>query len=169
MSRETTKPDIQAYLSMYVKSNLRKLAKILYPKLERSYFESVAKTLQVTKIYRNIICAHLGKVMTAEIVSEMADFLVQHKRTSWVFCTGRFKDHLILSIRTTNTKAEAGRLIKKMVSTPNTVGGHEMMAGGYVPLQSGKEEAINDVEQKLTDKFVHLMGYTESDWKPLIQ
>jgi hypothetical protein len=76
---------------------------------------------------------------------------------------------LILSIRTTNPKAEAGTLIKKIVSDPNTAGGHGMMAGGFVPLNSEKTEDIKEVEEKLTDRFVRLMGYSDPDWRLLSQ
>ena len=110
MGRETTGPDIDAYLSVYVKANLKKLSQIIFPKLPRTYFVLVARALEQAQLYRNLVCSHLGPVPTPEMVAEMADFLVRQERITWAFCTGRFKDSLILSLRTTNTDVNAGQV-----------------------------------------------------------
>jgi len=138
LNREVNRRDIDAYLHVYTKAKLKKLAQIMVPPLPRQYYINVAKTLRKAVTYRNLICANLGDVSAAEIVSEMADFLVRHERISWSFCTGRYRDRLILSLRSTNTKADAGTLVKKLVENPNTVGGHGMSAGGYVDIQNMK-------------------------------
>ncbi|NIS37901.1 phosphoesterase, partial [Candidatus Saccharibacteria bacterium] len=89
LGREATKRDIDSYLHVYVKSSIRKLAQITYPKLPRSYFSTLAKALKKTYIYKNLICSHLGDVPNAEIVAEMADFLLRHERVGWSLCSGR--------------------------------------------------------------------------------
>ncbi len=168
LNREVHKRDIDAYLSVYVSSNLRKLARIMRPPLPRHYFISVAKTLQKTVTYRNLICAHIGDVPTVEIVSEMADFLVRHERISWCMCTGRFKDRLILSLRTRIANAEAGKLLQKLVRNSKTVGGHGMSAGGFIDISDMKKNDVDILENKIGTEFAGLHNYDNPDWKSLL-
>ncbi|MEJ2721977.1 MAG: DHH family phosphoesterase [bacterium] len=166
MGRETSRNDIDAYLSVYVKANLRKLSQIMFPTLPRDYFVVLGRALQQAKLYRNLVCSHLHEVPTPEMVAEMADFLVRHERISWAFCTGRFKDNLILSLRSTNEDAHAGRLIRKLVGSDYLAGGHGMTGGGYVPIEDEDGESL---EQLFTDRFLEAMGFPDADWKPLLE
>ena len=169
LGRETRKEDIDAYLFVYVKSNIRKLAQIIIPKLPHSYFVTLVSTLQHTMTYRNLICAQLGNVPSAEIVSEMADFLLRHRQIGWVLCMGRFKNNLIVSIRTSNEKGNAGKLIKNLVSNPKNVGGHGMIAGGNIPFESKGKNDLKNLENKLTQDFARLLGYDKVEWKRFIE
>jgi nanoRNase/pAp phosphatase (c-di-AMP/oligoRNAs hydrolase) len=168
LGRETTKRDIEAYQSVYPKSNVKKYAKITFPKLKHSYFVILGKTLYKANVYRNLILAHIGNIPTPEIVAEMADFLLRHKRISWCLCSGQFKDRLILSIRASNPAAQASKLVKLLVPDPNTVGGHERSAGGYIQLSNGKKQEIMELETKLSRDFARELGYDRADWKPLL-
>lgn len=167
LKREVNKRDIDAYLYVYVRCNLRKLAKIMLPPLPRQYYLSVAKALQKAKTYRHLVCAHLGDVPSAEIVSEMADFLVRHERISWSLCTGRFKNKLIISLRSVNPKARAGVMAQKLVNNKRTAGGHGMYAGGFLDISTMKINDVQILENKMSKKFAELHNYDNPDWKSL--
>jgi len=168
LKREVNKRDIDAYLHVYMRSNLRKLASIVFPALPKSYFLNVSKTLQKAKSYRNLILVHLGNTSSAEIVPEMADLLVRHERISWSLCTGRFKDRLVLSLRSRNTKAQAGKMVRGLVKSSKTVGGHDTYAGGYVDISDMKENDIIILENKMSKKYAELHNYEKPVWKPLL-
>jgi hypothetical protein len=138
------------------------------PPLPRQYFMSVAKTLQKAVTYRNLVTAHLGEVKAAEIVSEMADFLVRHERISWSFCTGRIKNRLIISLRSTNSKAEAGLLVQKLVKNSKNVGGHGMSAGGFIDINGMNQNDLQIIENKMSKAFAELQNYSNPEWKSLI-
>ena len=137
------------------------------PALPRMYFLSVAKALRKAMTYRNLIRAHLQEIPAAEIVSEMADFLVRHERISWSLCTGRFKNRLIISLRSRAAKAEAGKMVKKLVNNSKTVGGHGMYAGGFIDISEMKKSDIEDLENKLSKDFAEIFNYDNPDWKSL--
>jgi hypothetical protein len=92
---------------------------------------------------------------------------VRHERISWAFCTGRFEDKLILSLRSTNPNAKAGQLIRKLVKNDYLAGGHGMTGGGYVPIEED-EECDESLEDRFTARFLKLMGHNQADWKPLL-
>jgi nanoRNase/pAp phosphatase (c-di-AMP/oligoRNAs hydrolase) len=168
LNREVHKRDMDAYLYVYIRSNLKKLGKIMRPQLPRQYFLSVANTLKKAETYRNLVTAHLGEVNSAEIVSEMADFLVRHERISWSFCSGRLKDRLIISLRSRNPKAEAGKLVQKLVDNTKTVGGHGLSAGGFIEIGGMNKNDIEIIENMLSKKFAGLQNYNNPEWKPLL-
>jgi nanoRNase/pAp phosphatase (c-di-AMP/oligoRNAs hydrolase) len=167
LGRETHKQDIDAYFLVYPKASMRKLSRISQPKLPRSYFMMLAKTLDQARVFRHLLCAHLGDVPNPETVGEMADLLLRHQRISWILCTGRFKRHLILSMRSSNPTAKAGKLIRKLVPDPQNAGGHDMFAGGRIALDRLPETDIAILELRLSQQFAKLLGHPGADWKPL--
>jgi nanoRNase/pAp phosphatase (c-di-AMP/oligoRNAs hydrolase) len=169
LGREASRRDVEAYLSVYIKSNIRILAEITLPKLPRSYYLALAKTLERAYVYRNLIYAHIGDIPASEIVAEMADFLLRHERIGWSMCTGRFKEKLIISIRTMNPDAHADELIKSMVSDSNNVGGHEMIAGGFIPLQEGTNQEVMEIQVKLSREFAEKLGHPKAHWRSLFE
>ncbi|GAB4377984.1 MAG: DHHA1 domain-containing protein [Calditrichia bacterium] len=169
LGRETSQRDIQAYLAVYVKSSIRTLAQITLPKLRHSFFVMLARALQNAVIYRNLILAHLGPVPNPEIVPEMTDFLLRHQRIGWSLCTGRFRGQLIISLRTSKTGAKAGEFVRKLVSKSHTVGGHDQIAGGYVPLNNMSRKELLELQEKLTHEFATLHGYEKAEWQPLLK
>ncbi len=171
LGREADKRDVQAYLKVFTKSSMRKLAKIFHPSLPRAYFIMVAKALNKAKSFRNLICAHLGEISTPEIVAEMADFLLRHQRIGWSLCTGRFGDDLIISLRASNPKAKAGKFVRQLISRQikaplNKVGGHDMTAGGRIPLKDILKDDVVELETRLSQDFAQLKGYKDVEWKP---
>jgi nanoRNase/pAp phosphatase (c-di-AMP/oligoRNAs hydrolase) len=169
LGRETSKRDIQAFFHVYSLASMKKLSRIAYPSLPREYYLSLSRTLKKTLVFRHLILAHTGPVPTPEIVSEMADMLVRHKGISWSLVTGRFKDNLLLSIRSTNPHAKAGKLIKKLVPVSSNAGGHDSFAGGRISIDKLSGGEINTLEKKLTEKFAALMGYKQAEWKSLME
>jgi nanoRNase/pAp phosphatase (c-di-AMP/oligoRNAs hydrolase) len=173
LGREASRRDIQAYFKVFTKSSMRKLAQIIHPSLPRSYFVAVAKTLHRAKTFRNLICAHLGDITTPDMVAEMADLLLRHERMGWSFCTGRFADELIISLRSSYPRAKAGKLVRRLISNRmksaiDKVGGHDMTAGGRIPLTDSPGGDASDLEDKLSQNFAQALGYKEVEWRPLL-
>ena len=168
LGRETSRRDIDAYLNVYPRANMRKLARIAYPKLPHSYFTTLGSGLKRALTYRHLICVHLGDIPIPELVAEIADLMMRHKHIGWVLCTGRFSDNLIISLRSSNPKAQAGKIIKRVVPNRNMAGGHDTFAGGMIPLSDYSGDNTDHLEEHLTEEFSRIMGYPDADWKPLL-
>ena len=80
----------------------------------------------------SLILSHLGTVEQPDIVPEIADLLLRMEGKTWSLCTGFFGERLYLSIRTTNSRADAGSVMRRLVGRRGKGGGHGMMAGGWV-------------------------------------
>jgi len=169
LGREASRRDIQAHMAVYPKASMRKLARIIHPKLPRSYFITLKEAISRAMSFRNAICAHVGEVPYPEVVAEVADLLLKHERISWVLCTGRFDDELVISIRSSNRNAKAGKLIQRLVPDRNRAGGHDTFAGGKILLSGNQKEEIDALEENLSNRFVQLLGYENAECKPLIE
>jgi len=167
LGREAHDNDFDAYFLVYPKASMRKLSRISLPKLPHTYFAMLAKTLDRSTAFRHLICTHLGDVPNPETVAEMADMLLRHQRISWVLCTGRFQKALILSMRSSNPDAKAGKVIRQLVPERHNAGGHDLFAGGKISLNGLSDTDIAILELRLSKQFAELMGFPYADWKPL--
>ena len=76
------------------------------------------------------------------MVPEVADLLLRLQGKTWSLCTGLFNDRIYLSIRTTNARADAGRVMRRLVGRRGKGGGHGMSAGGWVEVGDYSPEGL---------------------------
>ncbi len=169
LGKETNKRDIDAYLAVYSKANIRKLAKITHPKLPKSEFIFLHRALEQALVYRHLVCTQLGDISNPDFVGEIADMMLRMKGIGWSLCTGRYHKYLILSLRSSNPKAKAGSFIQKLVRNKRYGGGHDLSAGGKIKLNSNTEKEVNEIENRVLENFAGLLGYHQVEWKKLIQ
>ncbi|MBN1543198.1 DHH family phosphoesterase [candidate division KSB1 bacterium] len=168
LGREASARDIRAYLAIYPHASMRKLSRIIYPKLSTDYFISLQTALARARIYRQLICAHIGPVHAPEIVAEVADLLLRRRKTTWSLVTGRYQNSLYLSLRSSNLGARANRMIQSLVPHRENAGGHDQFAGGRIDLDSHTDEQIEQLENRLTLAFAKKFEYKNAEWKTLI-
>ncbi|MDZ7392037.1 MAG: DHH family phosphoesterase [candidate division KSB1 bacterium] len=167
LGRETSLRDVRAYYAVLPLSSARKLARIVHPKLPRSYFAILARTLARARTFRHLIVANIGEVPGPDAVAEMADMLLRCSRVSWSLCTGRFGGNLVVSVRASSPRAQADRLVKSLVLDRRNAGGHGTFAGGVIPLGSNPDKA-EEIEERLCREFARRLGHDVSEWRPLV-
>jgi len=153
LGREASERDARAYLSLLKTANLKALARIQNPPRPRSFFSTLARAIQRAFVHKQVIGVHLGEVPTPDLVAQMADFLLSHEGMRWSLCTGRFSDNLHVSLRARNPRAQAGRLLRRLLGGGTRGGGHSMMAGGSLPLGQAPEEKWRQAEEEVTSRF----------------
>jgi len=166
---QAAEADVRAYMSLFSSANMRTLSKIEFPSLPRSYFVYIERALENAFTYRNIIGSQVGVIDNPDIIPEFADLLLRHEKATWSICLGRFQDRLIISVRTSNPRAEAGRIVSRLVGRKGRAGGHGMMAGGWLSCPSTDEKELRFFEEKVVRRFLTLLGKRESaTLEPLI-
>lgn len=160
LGREAGPRDVSAYLALMPRTNPKLLGRIQHPPRERSFFEILGRAIQNAFVYRTVIGVHLGPVQHPDHVAQTADFLLTLEKMRWSICTGRYKGQLHVSLRSTNPKARAGRLLRKLLG--GSGGGHQMIAGGAIPLGAeASEQAWHFKEEALTLEFLKALGFVE--------
>ncbi len=132
--REASGPDRWMHDYLLPLIDKGRLAKIQHPRLPLGYFETLHAALGNLEGVGNLAACHLGVVDQPDIVPEVADLVVRLRGKTWSLTSGVFEDRLYLSIRTTNARADAGRLMVRLLGRRGKGGGHGTMAGGWVAL-----------------------------------
>lgn len=112
--------------------NPRALGRIQSAPLPLAYFRNLHDALEHLETVASLVISHLGPVDHPDIVPEVADLLLRLEGKTWSLATGLYNDRIYLSIRTTNARADAGRVMRALVGRRGKGGGHGMMAGGWV-------------------------------------
>jgi nanoRNase/pAp phosphatase (c-di-AMP/oligoRNAs hydrolase) len=160
---------VDAYLWLLVRANKRLLAQIIHPKVSRYYFVTVGRALNSAFFYRNVIGARLGDVAQADVIAQTADLLLTHERMTWAICTGFVGDQMVVSARSSNGKANLGRLMRKLVAKKGTAGGHELTAGAQIDCRDLVPAERIRLEEGLVTDFIRLVTHQKNvDPKPLL-
>ena len=163
LGREATKPDRDAYLVLFPLANKTLLHSITRPRLPREYFIALHSALEHANLYGKVLVASLKGVQFPELVSELADLLVRLEGTETVLCLGHYSTEIILSIRTSSEKINAGELILKLVAGIGSAGGHGMMAGGKIDVTDNSEAAMKALEALLTERLLAELAVPERE------
>jgi nanoRNase/pAp phosphatase (c-di-AMP/oligoRNAs hydrolase) len=162
LGRDVCEADRKAYLALFPRANWGLLSKIRRPGLEKIHFTYLARAIANALTYKHAIATSLGRVEYADIVAEVAEMLLELRRISWALCTGRYKDTILLSLRTSRAKGRAGTVARRIVGAGNTAGGHDMIAGGQVDCSGKSEQERDEMERRLIETFFRKMGKQET-------
>jgi nanoRNase/pAp phosphatase (c-di-AMP/oligoRNAs hydrolase) len=162
LGREAREKDLEAYLALFPLSNKKILSSIEHPKLSRDHFITLNRALHHSSVYKNAIATTLGEISNPDFVPFTADFLLRLERMSWAICLGRYHGKIIVSIRTTNAKGEAGRFLRRLIGKRGTAGGHGMIAGGQIACGDGEHETCTKIEDEIIQDFLKKLGYKDA-------
>ena len=151
--REASGPDKRVYDRLLPQVRKEDLARIQHPRLPLSYFALLHRALEGLVGVDNLVVSHLGTVPQPDIVPEIADLLLRMEGRTWALCTGRHDERLYLSLRTSNGRADAGRLMRRLVGSQGRGGGHGTMGGGWVPAGADAERQ----QQRLTERLARAL------------
>lgn len=166
--REYSAIDKAAYDYIHPLADIRALARIQNPRLPLSYYRILHQGLRRLESVGTLVVSHVGSVEQPDIVPEIADLMLRLKGKTWSLCTGVFGDRLYLSIRTTNSRADAGRLMRRLLGRRGKGGGHGMMAGGWIPLDQAGFKNPESLQNSLAARLAKYLKKNPERLAPLI-
>lgn len=161
LGRGATPKDTQVYSALFVHANKKILSQIENPKLPRDYFMTLSRGLHQAEMYKHAIVSNLGEISVPDFVPIVADLLLKCERASWTLVTGRYKNRVLVSVRTTRPHGDAGRFLRRVIGNLGTAGGHDMMAGGQVRCESTDDSSCDSVEKEIQTRFLKKLGFKE--------
>jgi nanoRNase/pAp phosphatase (c-di-AMP/oligoRNAs hydrolase) len=149
------KPEIiNTYLKLLPLCDIRALARIQNPRHSRRFFVTVVRAIQRASIRRRLIISHLGQVENPDLVSQMADFFLACEGIEWTFCSGRYGEHLHVSLRIANPEGSAGELLRDLFSDRGQAGGHGHIAGGRIKVGANVDAVEWErIEEQLSSRL----------------
>ncbi len=168
LGREANHVDLKLLERLMPLAKLRLLGQIRHPVRSRNYYRTVARAMREVVIARNTCVCHIGSVDEPEMVAEMADFLVSMERITWCLTTGYVDGNMALSLRTTQTHAEAQKVMKKILNGLGKGGGHGMLAGGL--MTCANLEGYQNRLTLITRRFLSQLHRKQTEnLKPLVE
>lgn len=152
-AREFTGPDKAIYDHFFPQADHRLLARIQSPRLPLTYFRILHEALEGLEGVDSLVISHLESVDQPDIVPEIADLLLRLEGKTWSLVTGYYGERLYLSIRTTNPRADAGALMRRLLAQRGKGGGHGMMAGGWIDASRAPSGDRRELQRKLGAKL----------------
>ncbi|HEX2165493.1 MAG TPA: DHHA1 domain-containing protein [Thermoanaerobaculia bacterium] len=165
--RESAGPDKDLYDHVFPLVDKRALAKIQASRLPVDYFRNLHTALENLSAVESLVVTHLGVVEQPDIVPEVADLLLRMEGKTWSLATGVYGDRVYLSIRTTNARADAGRIMRQLVARNGKGGGHGMLAGGWVAITPGYAETPRLLQEQLARRLARSLKKNPEKLQPI--
>jgi nanoRNase/pAp phosphatase (c-di-AMP/oligoRNAs hydrolase) len=146
LGRQTTPQDIEAYLWLFPRADKDAMGAIEHPALPIEYFALSHTAVERAQVYDSAVVIPLGPLYAPDMVAEVAERFLSLEGMRWSLAYGEYLGDLYWSLRTTDRRANAGRLIREIIEPRGgSAGGHGAMAGARLPLKglsAGKARAL---------------------------
>jgi nanoRNase/pAp phosphatase (c-di-AMP/oligoRNAs hydrolase) len=159
LERETTEPDVEAYLWLFPKADTQALSQIEHPRLPEDYFRLFHAAVEKARVYGDAVICDLGRVYYPDLVAEVADRFLSMADTRWSLAFGEYRGNLYFSLRTRDRRMNAGKLIREVIEAAGgSAGGHGSMAGARLSVKGLSPAARRRLVDPLVRRFLQEFG-----------
>ena len=151
--RNTLVEDIEAFQYLFPFSDHHVLRKIEISDLSLKDLKIFHKAFERKYVIKDRIFAHLDEVSSADLLVEIAEFMLKIHDISWSIVSGIYQDNLIIIIRNDGSRKDAGKLVRQAFSLIGCAGGHHSMARAEIPLNN-LTKVINGLSSPKIERFV---------------
>jgi nanoRNase/pAp phosphatase (c-di-AMP/oligoRNAs hydrolase) len=141
--------DVKQFRYLFQFANMNRLKKIEKSEFrvdDLDYFKIAVENRIVT---RKGIYSHLGKVPSADLCVQVADFFTRIHGVGWVFVSGVHEGKVIIIIRNDGSRKDAGKVVTAAFGDYGPAGGHEGAARAEIPLSTLKKMGIQGYSSSL--------------------
>jgi nanoRNase/pAp phosphatase (c-di-AMP/oligoRNAs hydrolase) len=158
LERQTLEPDVDCYLWLFPRIDRNLLAEIEHPQLPLRYFQLYHQAIEKARLFTGAVITDLGEVYSPDMVAEVAERLSFLEEAKWSLASGSYRSQLYLSLRCSDRRMNAGRLIREACEGfGGSAGGHGSMAGARIPLV-GTRETRAALKREVVRRFKAAFG-----------
>lgn len=134
--RKAFNEDIKAFhfLSRHISMSL--IQQIEYSEIHPSFLKYFQQAFNSRVMRRGKVFVHLGHVSTPDVCVLVADFFLKVQGVNWTFVSGVFGKKLVVIIRNSGLRFNAGKLAEKAFAHFGSAGGHKTMARAELPVSA---------------------------------
>ena len=158
--------EIAAAQFLYPYTNKRRLAKIENARVPQVYFRAFRDAIERAVIYDRVVISILPEVQYPDMVAEVADFLLRLDDVEWACAIGTYNQNLHVSLRTTEREVNAGDILQRVLGS-DSAGGHDMTAGGRVPVPKPGRAAAAKAAEGVRNTLLTVLGSSGAP-RPLV-
>ncbi|HET9555472.1 MAG TPA: DHH family phosphoesterase, partial [Anaeromyxobacteraceae bacterium] len=159
LGRQTTPQDVEAYLWLFPRVDKDAMGAIEHPALPAAYFALSHTAIEQAIIHDDAVVAPLGRLYAPDMVAEVAERFLSIEGMRWSLAYGEYEGDLYYSVRTTDGRSNAGKLIREVIEPRGgSAGGHGTMAGARLPLEGRGRLAMKRLEAAVVRDFLEAFG-----------
>jgi nanoRNase/pAp phosphatase (c-di-AMP/oligoRNAs hydrolase) len=159
LERETTPPDVEAYLWLFPRVDTAAISRIERPRLPEDHFRLFHLAVEKARIHGDAVLCDLGKVYHPDLVAEVADRFLSMGDVKWSLAWGENRGSAFYSLRTRDRRMNAGKMIRDIIEREGgTAGGHGSMAGARLPLRGKTSIARSRLLARVERAFLREFG-----------
>ena len=169
LGRQTTPADVDAYLWLFPLVDKQALAEIEHPRLPAQYFRLYHAAIERAQVFGRAVVCDVGSLYAPDMVAEVAERFMFLEGMKWSLAYGEHGGHLYFSLRTSDRRMNAGRLIREVIEERGgSAGGHGSMAGARVAVRDLDELARKRLEGEIVQALLRGMGVRARKGRPLV-
>jgi nanoRNase/pAp phosphatase (c-di-AMP/oligoRNAs hydrolase) len=159
LGRQTTTQDVDAYLWLFPMVDKEALAEIEHPKLPEEYFVLYHTAIERAQVFEDAIVCDLGEIYAPDMVAEVAERFMYLEGMRWSLAFAAFGEDIFFSLRTSDRRTNAGRLIREVIEgRGGSAGGHGMMAGARLSVKGLSDAARRRLRDEVVRAFLDAFG-----------
>jgi nanoRNase/pAp phosphatase (c-di-AMP/oligoRNAs hydrolase) len=161
LERGGTKADLEAFSFLYLLANHNALRKIERPELSAAALDVLAQGLTRRQVRGGVFFSHLGRVATADLIPQFADFGLRAEGVEWSVVSGVVGDAVHISVRNVGYVRSAGEVTRAAFGDLGSAGGHRTMAKAVLPLPTllgSGTPAVGACEERIIERFLRALG-----------
>jgi nanoRNase/pAp phosphatase (c-di-AMP/oligoRNAs hydrolase) len=159
LGRQTTKQDVDTYLWLFPMADKDALGEIEHPKLPEEYFRLYHTALEKAQVFDDAVICDLGAIYAPDMVAEVAERFMYLEGMRWSLAFGEYEDALYFSVRTSDRRMNAGRLMREVIEERGgSAGGHGTMAGARIPVKGRSAAAKRRLRDGVVRAFLETFG-----------
>lgn len=159
MCRGVSQLDLEMFYRIFKLCDNDFIASLSMSTIQLNDLHAYANAINSIKVYNNISFANTGNDCPEALIATISDFMLDLDEVNLSVVYSDKKDGIKLSIRS-DTKYDAGLITQNALEGIGNGGGHELMAGGFVPTQAeiNSKMMIADLEERFVDTVQRLYG-----------
>jgi nanoRNase/pAp phosphatase (c-di-AMP/oligoRNAs hydrolase) len=159
LGRQTTPADVDAYLWLFPMTDKEALAQIEHPRLPIEYFQLYHTAIERALVWESAVVCDLDDVYAPDMVAEVAERFLFLDDVKWSLAFGEYEGQLYFSLRTSDRRMNAGRLIREVIEERGgSAGGHGPMAGARIPMRGMGPAARTRFKLEIVQRFLKEFG-----------
>jgi nanoRNase/pAp phosphatase (c-di-AMP/oligoRNAs hydrolase) len=163
LSRQTNEPDLDAFRFLYPLANPVLIRKMEGAETDLERLSFVSRAVQQGTSTQFLYTTHIGATPREDLITYVADFLLQVEEISWVVVSGIVHDDVVISVRNLDESRNAGEFVKTHFADIGSAGGHRTMAKAVAPLTRFKQkfgsiepDRIHAATRSLANRFLQI-------------
>ena len=153
LKRGASPLDVEMYSRLYPLADLEVLAQLYTNTMKYEDLMAFGEAIKNIQIYDNIGIARLDIRCSDGLIAEISDFILGLLEVELCVVYAIRSNGIKLSVRSEVKGVKAGAAIQNAIGDIGTGGGHDEMAGGFIPIANIAAQLDDDIRMRFIKAF----------------